>query len=152
MSDSEAVPGTSYLQHKFCATCGQEMENGAAVCPRCGRSQLEPSPPPPAFAPAPPAPASAAPTRVESNGLAIASLVLGILWFYWLGSILAVVFGHVALAQIRRSGGSSTGRGMAIAGLVLGYVGIAFLILIIVFAVSMPLLFHGHHLVRGAVV
>ena len=58
-----------------------------------------------------------------TNGLAIASLVLGIVWLYWIGSILAVIFGHIALSQIKKSGGLQGGRGMAIAGLVLGYIG-----------------------------
>ena len=49
-------------------------------------------------------------------------MVLGLLWLWWGGSILAVVFGHVALRQIRASGQS--GRSMAVAGLVLGYVGL----------------------------
>jgi hypothetical protein len=55
-------------------------------------------------------------------------MVLGIVWVFWLGSLLAVIFGHIALSQIKRSMGALTGRGMAIAGLVLGYVGIALLI------------------------
>ena len=41
-----------------------------------------------------------------------------------LGSILAVVFGHVALGQIARTPGQS-GRGLAVAGIVLGYLGLA---------------------------
>ena len=64
-----------------------------------------------------------------TNGLAIAALVLGILWLYWVGSILAVIFGHIALSQIHHS--RQGGRGLAIAGLVLGYVGLALLVLII---------------------
>jgi uncharacterized membrane protein len=60
----------------------------------------------------------------KTNGLAIASLVLGIVWIYWIGSILAIVFGHVALSQIKKSNGTQSGRGMAIAGLVLGYLAI----------------------------
>ena len=64
-----------------------------------------------------------------TNGLAIAALVLGILWLYWVGSILAVIFGHIALSQVRRTG--QGGRGLAIAGLVLGYVGLALLLLVI---------------------
>ena len=59
-------------------------------------------------------------------------MVLGIVWVYWIGSVLAVVFGHIAIAQIRSSGGTQRGKGMAIAGLVLGYVGIVFLVLTIV--------------------
>ncbi len=55
------------------------------------------------------------------NGMAIASMVLGILWLYWLGSILALIFGYVALSQIKER--NEGGRGMAIAGVVLGWVG-----------------------------
>jgi Domain of unknown function (DUF4190) len=57
-------------------------------------------------------------------------MVLGILWLWWVGSILAVVFGHVSLHQIRSSGQS--GRGLAIAGLVLGYLGLVVLIGVII--------------------
>ena len=70
-----------------------------------------------------------------TNGLAIASLVLGILWLYWIGSILAVVCGHVALHQMRTSGQS--GRGLAIAGLVLGYVGLALIALLVIGAIAL---------------
>lgn len=64
-----------------------------------------------------------------SNGLAIASMVLGILGLVFgiwgiglIGSILAVIFGHVALGQIKQSNGAQGGHGMAIAGLVMGYI------------------------------
>jgi hypothetical protein len=67
----------------------------------------------------------------KTNGFSIASLVLGILWIYWIGSILALVFGYVAKSQIDRSGGLQSGRGMAIAGIVLGWIGVAVLILVI---------------------
>jgi hypothetical protein len=68
----------------------------------------------------------------RTNGLAIASLVLGVTWWGWIGSVLAVVFGHIALAQIREHG--QGGRAMAIAGLVLGYIGMALLALFVVVA------------------
>jgi hypothetical protein len=64
--------------------------------------------------------------------MAVASLVLGITWVFWVGSILAVVFGHVALGQISRSQGWQRGRGMALAGLILGYCGLALLLVSIV--------------------
>src|SRR5687768_13652451 len=38
----------------------------------------------------------------RTSGLAIASLVLGILWLYWIGSILAVIFGHIAINQAKK--------------------------------------------------
>ena len=50
------------------------------------------------------------------------SLVAGLLWMSWFGSILAIVLGHVALGQIDRAGGRQAGRGIALAGLVIGYV------------------------------
>jgi hypothetical protein len=59
-------------------------------------------------------------------------MVLGILWIYWIGSVLALVFGYVAKGQIQRSAGRQTGRGMAIAGIVLGWIGVGFLALFIV--------------------
>ena len=60
------------------------------------------------------------------NPLALASLVLGMVWIYWLGSILAIVLGCIALRQIRRD--RRTGAGLAIAGVVLGCVGMAVLV------------------------
>ena len=46
-------------------------------------------------------------------------------WFMWIGSFLAVIFGHVALRQIKAGNGAQRGRGLAITGLVLGYLGLA---------------------------
>lgn len=58
----------------------------------------------------------------RTSGLAIASFVLGLLGLCGIGSLLAVIFGHCALSEIDKSGGAVTGRGLAVAGLVLGYV------------------------------
>ena len=74
-------------------------------------------------------PPTPAPPVTRTNGLAIASLVLGIIWIYWIGSILALVFGYVAKNQIDRSGGRQEGRGLAIAGIVLGWVGVGILVI-----------------------
>ena len=62
----------------------------------------------------------------RTNTLSILALVFGVL-----GSVLGIVFGHVALSQIKRTG--EGGRGLAIAGLVVGYVqlGVGVLILTI---------------------
>ena len=60
-----------------------------------------------------------------TNGLAVASLVLGVLWLYWIGSVLALVFGYIARAQIRRSHGAEKGKGLALAGIILGWLGIS---------------------------
>ena len=74
---------------------------------------------------------TAATERTRSNSLAVASLVLGILWLFWIGSVMAVIFGHLAHGQIDASHGTQVGRGMATAGLVLGYIGVGILILVI---------------------
>jgi Domain of unknown function (DUF4190) len=66
------------------------------------------------------------------NCLAIASLVLGILWFYWVGSILALVFGYAAKREIRRDPTRLSGGGMATAGIVLGWIGVAMLVIMII--------------------
>jgi hypothetical protein len=65
-----------------------------------------------------------------TNGMAIASMVLGILWLYWIGSILALIFGYVARNEIRKNGQS--GDGMAIAGIVLGWVGVGILTAVLI--------------------
>jgi hypothetical protein len=65
----------------------------------------------------------------RTNGLAIAAMVLGIVWVYWIGSILALVLGYIARKQIRERGES--GDGMAIAGIVLGWVGVGLLVLVL---------------------
>ncbi|HEY5025673.1 MAG TPA: DUF4190 domain-containing protein [Acidimicrobiales bacterium] len=141
---SHVEPGAAY-----CANCGSPLLVGSpapsssAPWPPPPPSALS-YPPPPSSSPfAPPATHQApyqapnqpphqayyqpvyyqsAPPGPRSNGLAVASLVLGILWVWWLGSILALVFGYVALGQIKRS--HEGGRGMAIAGVVLGWVGV----------------------------
>lgn len=68
------------------------------------------------------------------NGMAIASMVLGILWIYGIGSILALVFGYVARSQIKAR--NESGGGMAIAGVVLGWVGVGGAIIVIIIAVA----------------
>jgi hypothetical protein len=87
----------------------------------------------------PPPPASTLPT----SPLAIASLVFGIAcWVVLpvLGSLGAILCGHMARREIRESGGRLGGSGAATAGLVLGYVHLAFAILA---TVAVILLFGG---------
>jgi hypothetical protein len=83
-----------------------------------------PPPPPPAAQSWPTAPPVGAQT---TNGFAIASLVLGVCFCVGITGILAVVFGNLALNRIAESQGTQKGRGLAIAGIVLGWVGIALL-------------------------
>ncbi len=64
---------------------------------------------------------------VRTNGFAVASLVLGVLFCLVVTGILAVIFGNVALGRIEASNGTEKGRGLAIAGIVLGWIGISLL-------------------------
>jgi hypothetical protein len=64
----------------------------------------------------------------RTSGFAVTALVLGLTGFCTIVTgILAVIFGNVALGRIARSEGVERGRGMAIAGIVLGWVTIAVL-------------------------
>jgi hypothetical protein len=72
----------------------------------------------------PPVAAPAHLPATRTNGLAIASLVLGFFWLWGLGSLLALAFGIIAKRQIERSRGHQNGRGLAIAGIVLGTLGV----------------------------
>jgi hypothetical protein len=102
-------------------------------------NQAPPPPPPPGgYNPQTWGAHYAAPQKAGTNGMAVASLVLGILWVWWVGSILATVFGWVALRQIKDSGVAQQGKGMAVAGLVLGLVGVAVLVLIFLVALAAP--------------
>lgn len=120
-----------------CAACGAPAPDGESrFCDRCGRELALPTGAPPTSYPH----AYAQPLypqyqRAQTNGFAVASLVLGILWLYWVGSILALVFGYKAKRSIERSNGAEEGRGLAIAGIVLGWIGVGVLALLLVFVV-----------------
>ena len=77
---------------------------------------------------APPAPPSCG-----TNGLAVAGFVLGLLGFVGISAILGIVFGSVALSRIRTTG--QGGRGLAIAGIVLGSCWLALFVILILLGV-----------------
>jgi Domain of unknown function (DUF4190) len=97
--------------------------------------------PPPASGPPPyPAPrygqpyyGGPPPQQRTTNGFAITSMVLGILWIWWIGSILALIFGYIARKQIRQN--NQSGDGMAIAGIVLGWIGVGIFAVVVLLAV-----------------
>ena len=60
----------------------------------------------------------------QTSTMAIVSLVSGILgWTLlpWIGSIVAIITGHMARSEIRRNPETMEGDGMAVGGLVLGW-------------------------------
>ncbi len=64
----------------------------------------------------------------ETNGSAIVSVLLGVLWFAWIGSVLALFFGYRARREIKNSAGRQKGSGLATVGIILGWIGIAILL------------------------
>jgi hypothetical protein len=107
----------------YCTNCGTANTSDAGYCEKCGR--------PLATATVPAAPAPAVAVAARTNPLAVASLLLGFLSLFPLFGILAVVFGHVARSQIRKSAGRQKGAGMALAGLILGYLALGFILVLI---------------------
>jgi hypothetical protein len=83
-----------------------------------------------------PVPGWVAPPRTP--GQAYAALILGIVGLVvcpLLPSIAAVVFGHLSKGEIDRAGGQLGGRGIAMTGLILGWIGVAFWALIFLVAI-----------------
>lgn len=91
-------------------------------------------------------PPQASPPAPQTNGLAIASLILSLLGLVGIlplvGTILGLIFGYSARGQIAQSGGTQTGEGMARAGIIIGWVtlglGALAICLTLVFSVAIP--------------
>jgi uncharacterized membrane protein YvbJ len=111
----------------YCPKCGEQNPDNSSFCGKCGAALTLTQ-----TASVPQRPLETA----RTSGLAIASLVLGIAGFLINPlSILAIIFGAIAMSQTGRNP-NLKGRGMAVAGLVLGIVVAAFWIIIIVFVGS----------------
>lgn len=92
------------------------------------------------------APGAYAPPRPNS-GLAITSLICGIaglvlfwLWLPVIASIVAVITGHMALKQTKNNPALG-GRGMAIGGLITGYIGVGIMVAQIIIGILVFLAF-----------
>ena len=97
-----------------CSRCGAQSSINSNNCKACGM------------------PFTMEGTTVEasgtSNGFCVASLVLGIIGIpacvTFIVPVLAVIFGVIGLTQISRNKGEGGGKGMAIAGVVCGGIGL----------------------------
>jgi type IV pilus assembly protein PilA len=132
----------------FCRNCGMANPDSRQFCSKCGkplpssaaaRTIPAPAPVPGHSSEPPPTFTGSAPT----SGKAIASLVCGIFMFFLPASIAAIILGHISLSEIRSSAGRIGGKGLAITGLVLGYLGLAIIPIMIVAAIAIPNLLHA---------
>ncbi len=115
----------------FCAACGNAMADGEQFCRVCGRAAAAGAPQGGTM------PAAAGPAQTSSK--AIISLVCGLLFFIPLAFVAAIVFGHLAYSEIRKSAGRLKGEGLAIAGLVLGYMWVVSIpVILIMAAIAIP--------------
>ncbi|HEY5156832.1 MAG TPA: DUF4190 domain-containing protein [Anaerolineales bacterium] len=82
-------------------------------------------------------------TGPRTSTMAIISLVGGITgWTVlpFLGSLAAIIFGHIAKSEIKKSGGMLAGNGLATAGLIMGYLSITLGICLVCVFIILPLL------------
>ena len=108
----------------YCPNCGEQNAPESKYCAKCGKPLAETGTD------------VSVTERKRTSGMAIASLVLGILGFFFnILGILAIIFGSIGLGQTGRDP-SLGGRGLAIAGLILGIVVIVFWVIIIIFVGS----------------
>jgi hypothetical protein len=96
----------------------------------------------------PPLPVSAQPPAAKTSGMAVASLVLGILGLFTCGgtALFGLVLGIVALVKVNNSRGALSGKGLALAGIIVsGF----FLFMVPVFAgMLLPALASAHNKAR----
>jgi hypothetical protein len=133
VSDPISSPEAQILT---CSKCGATLADNSRFCANCGNSVLEPQTASQQFAPPPPVPGPV--VAPQTSGKAIASLICSIVNVFPL-CVIAIILGHISLSQIGKSAGRLTGRGLAIAGLVLGYLGlVAIPFILIVAAIAIP--------------
>jgi type II secretory pathway pseudopilin PulG len=123
----------------FCGKCGTSNSDGAQFCGNCGAAlsaaqagaPMWPGPDGPPIQP------YVGPTGI--SGKAIGSLICGLFFFMFPAAVVAIILGHLSLSDIRKAAGRLTGRGIAVAGLVLGYFGVAFIpFILIIAAIAIP--------------
>lgn len=116
---------------KPCPFCAESIQDDAQFCPLCGCSLVAPATTIASAAAMPPG-------QVRTSGKAIASLICGIFFFVLPSAIIAIVLGHLSYSEISHSLGRIRGKGMSIAGLILGYLGISFIPILIIAAIAIP--------------
>ncbi|MFZ3216201.1 MAG: DUF4190 domain-containing protein [Candidatus Acidiferrales bacterium] len=126
----------------FCRNCGTPNPETRQYCVKCGKPLFSGDPEDVRLGPlAGPANSQVPPPFTgdpRTSGKAIASLICGVFAFFLPASIAAVILGHISLSEIRKSAGRLGGKGIATAGLVLGYLGLSMIPILIIAAIAIP--------------
>ena len=147
----------------FCPQCGAPNEDDGVFCGNCGAvlnpddapieqeelfeeqpvEEIVPleldAPPPPPPPPPPPAPDLPSGPTPATSGMAIAALVMGIGGLTVLpliGSVLALIFGYMARNDIRKRPDEITGDGLALAGIIMGWISVGLAVVGIILGVG----------------
>jgi type IV pilus assembly protein PilA len=122
---------------KTCSRCSALVQEEVSFCPACGNAFGFATAVPPRSFPGSVPPPYTGPQ--ENSDKAIASLVFGLLFFVPFSFVAAIILGHLALSEIKKSVGRLTGQGIAKAGLVLGYGTAVFIpLILIIAAIAIP--------------
>lgn len=114
---------------RICSRCSREVSDESQFCTSCGADISNLTVP-------------AQTVEPGTSSKAIASLIGGFFSLFPPAAILAIVLGHIARSEIRKSSGRLKGKGMALAGLILGYLGVLIVPLLVIAVITKTDSFH----------
>ena len=124
----------------FCKQCGSELENGVKFCPKCGaavESGVATNPAPPIASESRQQPEVKAKSADAGHGLAIGSLVCGIigivLWFFGYTCLISVVLGIVGLVLAGNAKKEGNTEGIRTAGFIVSLIALIIGIIITIY-------------------
>ena len=124
----------------FCKQCGSELENGVKFCPKCGaavESGVATNPAPPIASESQQQPEVKAKSADAGHGLAIGSLVCGIigivLWFFGYTCLISVVLGIVGLVLAGNAKKEGNTEGIRTAGFIVSLIALIIGIIITIY-------------------
>ena len=118
---------------KFCANCGAEVSDGFAFCEKCGTPVQAPENQAPSYN----APQYGPAAKQENNGMAIGGFVCSLVGFLCcqLVTPVGLILSIIGLSKAKQMNGN--GKGLAIAGIIIGAIGVAvFILTIILYAIG----------------
>ena len=118
---------------KFCSNCGAEVSDGFAFCEKCGTPVQAPENQAPSYN----APQYAPAANQDKNGMAIGGFVWSLVGFLCcqLVTPVGLILSIIGLSKAKQMNGN--GKGLAIAGVIIGAIGVVvFILTIILYAIG----------------